>query len=149
MTANAPEVAPSEGVCRTCARPITYETRTEQGYLPREGWYDDARTDALVCFQAIDYQHVPLAGRERAIYDAGIKAERARVLGVLGDGTLNDHRPSVWRSFSNENTVYRCCKRDFGNATRKAKRGDDEAAWRAWANHALAALRDRIGGSDD
>lgn len=64
----------SETLCRTCMRPITHETRTEPGYLPREGWYDDARTDPLVCFKAIDYRHVPLAGRERAYYDAGYRA---------------------------------------------------------------------------
>ncbi|WP_181312482.1 hypothetical protein [Nocardioides campestrisoli] len=61
-------------LCRTCMRPITHETRTEPGFLPREGWYDDARTDALVCFKAIDYRHVPLTDRERAYYDAGRRA---------------------------------------------------------------------------
>ena len=68
------EPVPAVAICRTCARPITLETRTEPGYLPRTGWYDDCRADALVCLKAIDYRHVPLEGRERAIYDAGYRA---------------------------------------------------------------------------
>lgn len=35
-------------MCRTCGRPITHETRTEPGFLPRAGWYDDKRSDPLV-----------------------------------------------------------------------------------------------------
>ena len=46
-------------VCHRCGRRITHETRTEPGYLPREGWYDDKRTDPLVCFSAISYRHEP------------------------------------------------------------------------------------------
>ena len=66
-------------LCRTCLRPIAHETRTAPGYLPRTGWYDDARVDALVCFKANDYRHVPLTDRERAYYDAGVAAaERER-----------------------------------------------------------------------
>jgi hypothetical protein len=58
-------------LCRTCMRPLTWETRTEPGYLPRTGWYDDARSDPLVCFKAVDYRHVPLTAREWAYYEAG------------------------------------------------------------------------------
>jgi len=65
-------------LCRTCLRPITHETRTEPGFLSREGWYDDARTDALVCFKALEYRHVPLTDRERAYYDAGFRAGSAQ-----------------------------------------------------------------------
>ena len=61
-------------LCRTCMRPLTWETRTDPGYLPREGWYDDAHSDPLVCFKAADYRHVPLTDREWAYYDAGRKA---------------------------------------------------------------------------
>lgn len=63
-----------EFVCRNCVRPITFETRTEPGFLPHEGWYDDCRTDPLLCFRAVNYRHVPLEGRERACYDAGYAA---------------------------------------------------------------------------
>lgn len=58
-------------LCRTCLRPLTWETRTEPGYLPRAGWYDDARSDPLVCFKARNYRHVPLTDREWAYYEAG------------------------------------------------------------------------------
>lgn len=64
-------------LCRTCLRPIVLETRAEAGHLPREGWYDDFRVDAGVCFKAADYTHVPLEGRERAYYDAGFAAGKA------------------------------------------------------------------------
>lgn len=56
-------------LCRTCMRPITHETRTEPGYLPRTGWYDDFRNDPIVCFKAADYRHVPLTDRERVADD--------------------------------------------------------------------------------
>ena len=58
-------------LCRTCMRPLTWETRTEPGFLSRQGWYDDARTDALVCFKAVHYRHEPLTDREWAYYEAG------------------------------------------------------------------------------
>lgn len=58
-------------LCRTCMRPLTWETRTEPGFNPRQGWYDDARTDPLICFSAVDYRHVPLTDREWAYYEAG------------------------------------------------------------------------------
>lgn len=58
-------------LCRTCMRPITWETRTEPGYLPRTGFYDDARVDPLICFKAVNYRHEPLSNREWAYYEAG------------------------------------------------------------------------------
>lgn len=58
-------------LCRTCLRPITWETRIEPGFLPRTGWYDDARTDPLICFRAVGYRHEPLTDREWAYYEAG------------------------------------------------------------------------------
>lgn len=58
-------------LCRTCMRPLTWETRVEPGFLPRTGWYDDARSDPLICFKAADYRHVPLTAREWAYYEAG------------------------------------------------------------------------------
>jgi hypothetical protein len=72
-------------LCRTCMRPLTWETRTEPGYLPRTGWYDDARSDPLVCFKAADYQHVPLTAREWAYYKAGAKTERERIAQAIED----------------------------------------------------------------
>lgn len=60
-------------LCRTCLRPITWETRTEPGFKPRTGFYDDARVDALVCFKAVSYRHEPLTDREWAYYEAGQK----------------------------------------------------------------------------
>ncbi len=62
------------GICRTCTTAITYETVEEHGYLPRTGWTDGARVDPLVCSKAIHFRHVPLVGRERAIWDAATKA---------------------------------------------------------------------------
>ena len=58
-------------LCRTCLRPLTWETRTEPGFKPRTGWYDDARSAPLVCFKARDYRHEPLTDREWAYYEAG------------------------------------------------------------------------------
>lgn len=66
-----PYLERSAVLCRTCMRPLTWETRTEPGYLPRTGWYDDAHSDPLVCFKAVDYRHVPLTAREWAYYEAG------------------------------------------------------------------------------
>lgn len=71
------------GICRTCARPITFTTVEEPGYNPRTGWSDGARRDALVCFKAVDYAHVPLVGRERGIWDAAVKAAGARAEAAL------------------------------------------------------------------
>ncbi len=62
------------GICRTCTELITFTTVEEPGYLPRTGWSDGAHRDALVCFKAIGYRHVPLVGRERGIWDAATKA---------------------------------------------------------------------------
>jgi hypothetical protein len=58
------------GICRTCLHPIWNEG-VEVGYQHREGWSDRVNHsgDSLVCFSAVDYRHVPLVGREAAIYD--------------------------------------------------------------------------------
>lgn len=45
------------------------------------------------------------------------------------------HQPSRWRSFTNDNEILRCCGQDFGNPTRKAKRGDSDTAWAAYSEH--------------
>lgn len=66
-----PYLARSAVLCRTCMESLTWETRTEPGYLPRTGWYDGARSDPLVCFKAIHYRHEPLTAREWAYYEAG------------------------------------------------------------------------------
>lgn len=47
------------GVCRTCRQPITFTTLHTPGFQPRTGWSDGAQRDALVCFRARDYAHVP------------------------------------------------------------------------------------------
>lgn len=60
-----------EGICRTCLAPIWNEGGTV-GHLQRpEGWSDriERGGDSLVCFKAVEYRHVPLTGREAAIYD--------------------------------------------------------------------------------
>ena len=67
----SPYLDRSAVLCRTCLRPLTWETRTEPGYLPRTGWYDDACFGPLVCFKAAGYRHVPLTAREWAYYEAG------------------------------------------------------------------------------
>lgn len=45
--------------CRTCGKPITFQTVFETGYLPRVGWSDQAPRDALVCFRAANLTHSP------------------------------------------------------------------------------------------
>ncbi|MFT3871086.1 MAG: hypothetical protein QM714_02790 [Nocardioides sp.] len=61
---------------------------------------------------------------------------------------LNEHQWTTWRSFTNDNTIRRCCGQDFGNATRKGRRGDAEAAAAALNEHlasvALAWMRERL-----
>ena len=67
------------GICRTCVRPIWQELGTIDG-KPRQGWSDriERGGDSLVCFKAIDYRHVPIEGREAAIYDIALqRSERA------------------------------------------------------------------------
>jgi hypothetical protein len=60
-----------KGVCRTCLAPIWNEGGTVGHVRRSEGWSDriEQGGDSLVCFKAIDYRHVPLEGREAAIYD--------------------------------------------------------------------------------
>jgi len=69
------------GVCRTCCQPIWWE-EGEVGHRPRVGWSDRIKRggDSVVCFKAVSYRHVPMGGREAAIYDRGFKAgqEEAR-----------------------------------------------------------------------
>jgi hypothetical protein len=71
-----PEVGET-GICRTCARPIWFETG-EVGHRERIGWSDRIARggDSLVCFRAVSYRHVPMGAREAAIYEAGVKAGR-------------------------------------------------------------------------
>ncbi|WP_382307319.1 hypothetical protein [Herbiconiux sp. UC225_62] len=63
-----------QGICRTCLAPIWNEGGTV-GHVQRDtGWSDRIKQggDSLVCFKAIDYRHVPLEGREAAIYDRAL-----------------------------------------------------------------------------
>jgi hypothetical protein len=46
-----------------------------------------------------------------------------------------EHRPSRWRSFTNDAEILRCCGQDFGNPTKRLKRFDDGGAWLAFAGH--------------
>lgn len=60
-----------EGICRTCLEPIWNEGGTVGHVKRTEGWSDriERGGDSLVCFKSRDYRHVPLTGREAAIYD--------------------------------------------------------------------------------
>lgn len=60
-----------QGICRTCLASIWNEGGTVGKRKRAEGWSDrvEHSGDSLVCFKAIDYRHVPLIGREAAIYD--------------------------------------------------------------------------------
>ena len=60
-----------EGICRTCLKPIWNEGGTIGRRTIPSGWSDriERGGDSLVCFSSIDYRHVPLKGREAAIYD--------------------------------------------------------------------------------
>ena len=60
-----------EGICRTCLEPIWNEGGTVGHHKRPEGWSDriERGGDSLVCFKAVEYRHVPLTGREAAIYD--------------------------------------------------------------------------------
>lgn len=63
------------GICRTCLHPIWYEGGTVDHVQKAEGWSDRIghSGDSLVCFSARDYRHLPLMGREAAIYDHAIR----------------------------------------------------------------------------
>ena len=50
------------------------------------------------------------------------------------------HRPSRWRSFSNDAEILRCCGIDFGTATKKLKPGEDGGAWTSWSSHVAEAV---------
>lgn len=60
-----------EGICRTCLLPIWNEGGTIGKRNVETGWSDriERGGDSVVCFKAVDYRHVPLTGREAAIYD--------------------------------------------------------------------------------
>lgn len=60
------------GICRTCAQPIWWE-EGEIGGRKVVGWSDRITRggDSVVCFKAVGYRHVPMGGREAAIYEAG------------------------------------------------------------------------------
>lgn len=66
--------AKADGICRTCCRPIWWEIG-QVGHQERTGWSDRIKQggDSLVCFNAVGYRHVPLEGRELAIYKAGYR----------------------------------------------------------------------------
>jgi hypothetical protein len=73
-----------QGICRTCLAPIWDEGGTVGHMHREEGWSDRVERggDSLVCFKAAHYRHVPLDGREAAIYDRavqrGVEAMKAR-----------------------------------------------------------------------
>lgn len=68
------------GVCRTCAQPIWWETG-QIGHRDRVGWSDRIKRggDSIVCFSAAGFRHVPMGGREAAIYKAGFDAGQKTV----------------------------------------------------------------------
>ena len=67
-----------EGVCRTCLEPIWNEGGTVGHRKVDAGWSDriEQGGDSIVCFRAVHYRHVPLTGREAAIYDAAFRRGR-------------------------------------------------------------------------
>lgn len=78
--------------CRTCRKPVVYETRTDPGYLPRTGWSDQAPRDAFVCFSADAYTHTPVyAGTPHPDYPGmvwsapGIETDVLRVIETAPD----------------------------------------------------------------
>lgn len=58
-----------EGICRTCLLPIWYDIDVRNNEVRTRGWSDRQRVDAFICFSADHYEHVPLKGREAAIWD--------------------------------------------------------------------------------
>lgn len=71
-----------EGICRTCCEPIWNEGGTVGHRKVDEGWSDRVERggDSLVCFKAAGYRHVPLDGREAAIYDRAFTRGAAQSL---------------------------------------------------------------------
>lgn len=63
-----------EGICRTCLLPIWNEGGTIGHREVPTGWSDRIKRggDSVVCFNARDYRHVPLTGREAEIYDIAL-----------------------------------------------------------------------------
>lgn len=72
-----------EGICRTCLAPIWNEGGTIGRRKRDTGWSDrnERGGDSLVCFQAVEYRHVPLTGREAQIFDVAL----ARGAGASGE----------------------------------------------------------------
>lgn len=66
-----------QGICRTCLAPIWNEGGTIGHEKRAEGWSDRVEQggDSLVCFKANRYRHVPLTGREAAIYDTALRRQ--------------------------------------------------------------------------
>ncbi|MFV8049916.1 hypothetical protein [Mycobacterium sp. 48b] len=58
-----------------------------------------------------------------------------------------NHKPSRWRSFSNDNEILRCanCKTDFGRLTGKPRRNDPDP-YDLWAEHVAAEIDKALGG---
>lgn len=75
------------GVCRTCWQPIWWE-EGEVGHRPRVGWSDRLKRggDSIACFRSRDFRHVPMGGREAAIYQRGFEAgQKEAGRGRFGD----------------------------------------------------------------
>lgn len=75
-----------------------------------------------------------LCAAVESIVAARLAAQAGRVAEVV-EKVHQECIPSRWRSFTNDNTILRCHGQDFGNATRKANRSDNERAWQEWATH--------------
>lgn len=96
-----------KGVCRTCLAPIWNEGGMV-GYRRRnEGWSDriERGGDSLVCFKAVDYRHVPLDGREAAIYDKAM----ARGLEAAAGEHVGNLPFAGWHEFTEDVDDYSMC----------------------------------------
>lgn len=92
--------ARGEGICRTCMSAIWNEGGTVDGRIRATGWGDRRGRDSLLCFKAVDYAHVPLSGREAAIYDRafmrGIECASAATVYYERDNcTCGDSHPGA------------------------------------------------------
>lgn len=72
--------------------------------------------------------------------------EEPKVIDPLA--VLLEHKPSRWRSFTNDVEILRCCGQDFGNYAKKPRR-TDKSAYELWAAHVAEALADVEIGSHD
>jgi len=77
-----------EGICRTCLAPIWNEGGTVGHVRQAKGWSDrlERGGDSLVCFNASDYRHIPLTGREAAIYDRAYRLGTERAVQMVTGG---------------------------------------------------------------